>query len=721
MKKVLVLFSVIYWLNANAQYIPNTTITAAQYGSTLDLPFIGGLTAPQFSDVDVNFDGINDLFIFDRGTWLPIILIKDETGNFTYHPEYANNFPALEDWVLLRDFNCDGIMDIFTYYIGSTRVYKGIEVAGEIYFTLEKSMLEYADFTGTTALYTSRTDIPAIDDIDSDGDFDILSFSVSNSTIRFYENISVESGFGCDSLLFELNELCWGSLYEGFTCYGGDLHVACKGGDAVEDENEGERAHIGSTIVTYDQDGDGDVDAILGDNSCNNLVYYRNGGSASSAEMDEKDSLWQSNGKEYNMTVFPAGFFVDYNNDSDGDLIVTTNDHQLGLNTEHIWLYENFNTNDTFDLQFQTDTFLISDIIDIGSYSKPIFFNYNNDNLPDIVAGASTTFGKSATFKYGLWLYKNTGTTTSPKFELVSKDFGGLNSYAQSHLAPASGDIDNDGDDDLLVGNFDGNIIFLENLSGGIGNAVMATPQVFYQSIDVGSNATPCLIDIEQDGKLDLIVGEANGNLNYYHNTGTDSEPIFTLESELWGGVDVRAELAVTGYSTPFMYRNENDSLYLLCGSQSGYVHQYNEIEDALLGEFFETTDNYYQYDAGNYLALNGADINNDGNMEFITGNLRGGFQIFEKDKFTPIASPEIPSLLLIPNPTRDQIHITLNNFSGANSIVSIYNIAGEKVLQLKNNDRHISISLPVTFLPGMYFVTVTTNQTLVTGTFIKL
>ncbi|HRF76614.1 MAG TPA: T9SS type A sorting domain-containing protein, partial [Chitinophagales bacterium] len=160
---------------------------------------------------------------------------------------------------------------------------------------------------------------------------------------------------------------------------------------------------------------------------------------------------------------------------------------------------------------------------------------------------------------------------------------------------------------------------------------------------------------------------------------------------------------------------------YLLGGSRSGNVHQYNEIEEALLGEFFETTDNFYQYDAGDFVALNGADINNDGNMEFITGNVRGGFQIFEQDKFTPIVSSENPTLLLIPNPTSDQIHITLNNFSGANSTITIYNIAGEKLLHLNNNDSHISITLPGTFLPGMYFVTVATNQNLVTGTFIKL
>ena len=170
-------------------------------------------------------------------------------------------------------------------------------------------------------------------------------------------------------------------------------------------------------------------------------------------------------------SVFPAGYLIDYDNDNDQDFIATTNDYLLGLNTEHLWLYENLNTNDTFDLVFQTDTFLISDMIDIGAYSKPIFFNYNNDNLLDIVAGVSSTFGKSNTFHYGLWLYKNIGTPSAPKFELVTKNFGNIDGIGLTHLAPAAADADNDGDEDLFLGDINGNITYLENLSGGVGDA----------------------------------------------------------------------------------------------------------------------------------------------------------------------------------------------------------------------------------------------------------
>lgn len=78
-------------------------------------------------------------------------------------------------------------------------------------------------------------------------------------------------------------------MYEGFSCYGGTLHISCKG--ALEDASA-MRGHIGSTIVTFDKNGDGDADAVLGDNSCNNLVYYRNGGNSDYAEMDDKDSTF---------------------------------------------------------------------------------------------------------------------------------------------------------------------------------------------------------------------------------------------------------------------------------------------------------------------------------------------------------------------------------------------------------------------------------------------
>lgn len=721
MKNSLLLFCLFVSLQVYGQYMPNTNIVARQYGTDLKLPFTGGLTAAQFSDIDINLDGINDLFIFDRGGKSITILIKDVAGNYSYAPEFNHIFPVLEDWALIRDYNCDGLPDIFTYYIGTTQVYKGVEIDGKLQFELAKVQLEYTDGTGSTPLYTSRTDISAIDDIDSDGDIDILAFSVSNATIRFYQNNAVEKGYSCDSLTYELNELCWGSLYEGFSCYGGDLHVACKGGDEVTPENEGSRAHIGSTIVTFDKDGDNDVDAILGDNSCNNLVYYHNGGTVASAEMDYKDTLWQSNGVEYDMTVFPAGYLIDYDNDNDQDFIATTNDYLLGLNTEHIWMYENLNTNDTFDLVFQTDTFLISDMIDIGAYSKPIFFNYNNDNLLDIVAGVSSTFGKSETFHYGLWLFKNIGTAATPKFELVTKNFGNIDGIGLTHLAPAAADADNDGDEDLFLGDINGNITYLENLSGGIGDAVMAAPVPVYQGIDVGQYSTPCFIDIQQDGKLDMVVGEVNGNLNYYHNTGTISSPVFTLESEIWGGVDVRADLAVTGYSTPFMYRNEHDSLYLVSGSQSGNIYLYNEIEDALLGEFYESNTNYYQYHPGTYSSINGADINNDGEMDFITGSIRGGFQIFEKSFGTGISEPEIPELKIYPNPAQQFLTVSLNNPVGDNTILQMYNLTGELIYTQQVIENKTTITLNDGMLPGLYIISVADNDTFITGTFIKL
>ena len=692
---------------ASAQFVPSTEIPVTQYGNVLESPLTGGFTAPQFSDLDINGDGLNDLYVFDRGAWASFIFLRDPADQvLRYAPEYTAQFPSLEDWVLLRDYNADGIVDIFTYSLGSTAVFKGILNDGILQFELEKNELVYTDGPATIALYTSRTDIPSVDDIDSDGDLDILSFSVSNATIRLYKNTSVESGYGADSLLFALDAYCWGELFEEASCDGATMFVVCKGGDEQYEPFSKEQLHIGSTIATFDRDGDGDKEAVIGDNTCNNLVYYRNGGDAEYAQMVYRDSEFPSNTVPFYLSNFPAVFFVDADNDGDKDVLATVNDQMLGANIQQVWWYENLNTNDTFDLVLASDTFLVSEIIDAGLYSKPVFFDYNADGLQDILIGVGSSFGKDGIRRHGLWLYENSGTATAPAFTLISADYAGLNAYPISQLAPAPGDPDNDADIDLLIGLSDGTMCFLENTAGPGVSATFAPPVFAWQNMDVGQLASPFFFDIQDDGLPDLIVGEQNGNLNYFHNTGTVTEPVFTLESEVWGGVDVRETGFITGYSSPFLYRNENDSLYLLTGAQSGKVHGYNEIEDALMGEFYEFTENYLGWYPGTYASVWGADINGDGELEWLAGNIRGGLQIFVKDNPIQInnLTDNIP-VRAYPNPATGYVHITWGSHVDQEVQIRIFNIAGELIQSCMAKGNSCTLPIPEPWPAGIYVV----------------
>lgn len=693
--------------STQGQLVQKLDIPFTQYGNLLNTPMSGGFTAPQFSDIDANLDGLNDLYVFDRGAWLSMVFLRDaDDNNLYYSDEYSAKFPHLEDWALLRDFNGDAIPDIFTYSLGSTAVYMGKITDGALQFDLEKAELTYSEGASIIALYTSRTDIPSIDDIDGDGDLDVLSFSVSNATIRYYQNQSVEDGYGLDSLNFELVEYCWGELFEEASCDGATMFVSCKGADESP-RSFREELHIGSTIVTFDRDGDGDKDAIIGDNLCNNLVYFKNGGDADYAQMNYRDSEFPATSVSFNLPLFPATFLSDVDSDGDEDVIATTNEHQIGANMQQVWWYENLNTNDTFDLVFATDTFLVSEHVDAGMYSKPVFFDYNVDGLLDILIGVGSTYGKDAIQKHGLWLYKNIGTATAPAFELVSTDYAGMNGWPVTQLSPAPGDPDNDGDMDLVIGFNDGTLAFLENTAGAGVEADFASPVFNWMGIDVGQLANPCFIDIEEDGKPDLVIGEQNGNLNYWHNTGTADEPMYTFESDVWGGVDVRKTGFIFGYSAPFMYRNENDSLYAQVGSYSGYVYTFNEIEDALLGEFFEADTNFLNYYPGTYSTIWGGDINNDGEMDWLVGNIRGGVQIFSRQYAIDI-SEQTNNLdfNIYPNPAQHTFQLQLP--AGlADASVRIYTVTGQLVKAVVIPDNATLHQISLSLSPGVYLVSV--------------
>lgn len=109
---------------------------------------------------------------------------------------------------------------------------------------------------------------------------------------------------------------------------------------------------------------------------------------------------------------------------------------------------------------------------------------------------------------------------------------------------PALGDLDGDGDKDLLLGQRNGRILFFENQGRGkpipfrlMNEALSAqpptakTPDAPQGIIDVGENAAPALVDMDKDGDLDLFVGAANGRLQYYANEGNKFLPLFRLRS----------------------------------------------------------------------------------------------------------------------------------------------------------------------------------------------
>ena len=154
--------------------------------------------------------------------------------------------------------------------------------------------------------------------------------------------------------------------------------------------------------------------------------------------------------------------------------------------------------------------------IDAGSYSTPTFADIDGDGDLDAFIGESG----------GIVVhYENTGDATNPNYVATAKSPFGLTDVG-SYADPTFVDIDNDGDLDAFVGGGDGYVRFFQN-TGTSTNASFTEAKVALA--DVGTDATPAFVDIDGDGDLDAFVGNGNGDLTYYENTGTASSPTFTL------------------------------------------------------------------------------------------------------------------------------------------------------------------------------------------------
>lgn len=700
-----------------AQQFPGGMINVIHNGQNLKNPWAGGFDLPQFSASDVNNDGKKDLIVFDRKANKWLIFLNEGSLDFKYAPQYEILYPEIINMGLIRDFNCDGFGDIFAHVNQGIQVFENTHLNGNPSFVQAKSILKYQIGSGSNNIYKFNSDIAAIEDFDGDGDIDVLSFDLLGTTIPYYRNLSVENGFGCDSLIFEENTVCWGNFREGGLDNSIELNFSCKGNSGFEQHFPGNgNRHTGSTLTVLDFDDDNDKDILLGDVAYNNLVYLENGGTNFTANMISAEQDFPSDNTPVNVPIFPAAFYLDVNGDDKEDLLVAPNSNTSAVNKECVWYYQNTgNANNRFELQ-QKD-FLVSTQIDYGNNSSPVFFDYNADGLLDMIVANGYIYDELGTSDASVYYYENTGTLSQPEFTLTDENFAFLGSLGLEFIRPTFGDIDADGDQDMIIGESNGGLHLLLNSAGPGNPASFTFTTANYFGIDIGTFSHPQLVDLNLDGLLDLVVGRNApvGNVAYFRNIGTATNAVFHPDTvnETLGGIHVENPGFLFGYSSPFV--SEEDALgkrYIYVGSDLGFIHKYEINQDSLVqGTFIERDDAILELRAGKRTTIAINDINNDGAADYFIGNTRGGISFYSDvllDTTLVLSNTNISetdfNFSLYPNPTTQNVILSLENYKRENIQIKVLDLMGKVHFKSTINGSKTNIDVS-SLSKGVYYV----------------
>ena len=699
-------------------------------GSELRMPWTGGFNAPQFANIDFNRDGIQDMISFDRqGDILRTYLRLPATGFWIQHWPYEDFFPELVDWVQIVDFDKDGVEDLFTSSsatgVAGISVYKGA-YENEIWsFTLirdrDRDYLQIPAGGGLTNLYVSWDDIPSITDVDNDGDIDVLAFEPGGTYIYYYQNQSVESGWGTDSLRFILEDFCWGKILENELTeqvFLSDDPDVCSDGDFTTEEPIIER-HAGSTIATLDYDFDGDKDAWLGDISSRHLVFLVNGLNAEEAWITSQEPGYPSSDTIIEIPYFVAAYFVELDDDPEPELLAAVNSRSLAEDRKSVWRYDdNPFTDGPFEYQLSEKGWLQNEMIDVGSHSRPAFADVNGDGLLDLVIGGYHFTDGPQTRIPSLKLYKNIGTPGQPYFRLIDADYLSMSQFGSNptfDFSPAFGDIDGDDAFDLVVGEQNGKLFYYHNTSAAGDSMIFSAPVYPFMNINVGVSSTPQIEDINGDGLADLVIGERTGNadingrcsnLNYFQNIGSVGNPVFNPDinaapnTGCYGRVLFDIAIGLPQYSTPAIFRTD-EGLRLMTGGDPGSLNLYRDLSSGITGSLSVIDEDYGDLDMGNRSAPALADLNNDGKYELVVGNHRGGLEMFSTELivgFTSIENPGVAEKPYTIHQDGSQVFVTWKDKEGELNLFDVYG----RMLIAKKDSTQIELSQ---LLPGLYFL----------------
>ena len=643
-------------------------------GKLLTMPWAGGLNSAQINTIDLDGDGKDDLAVFDRTANKMFTYLR--VGNqYAYAPDYEIFFPpSINQWVLLRDFDCDGKKDLFTSDPAGMAVFVNTTKQGSPpswrSFNPGHPLLTHW-YNGSINLQVNGTDIPAIDDVDEDGDLDIIVAQfVGYGSMEFHRNMSIENTGRCDSLQLNWVTSIWGNFEEcncGRYAFGGINCNQVPGGRILHD--------AGKSLLTLDLNNDGLHDLIFSEQNCTLLYLLPNQGTVSEAQMNGYSIFPSVNPSTL---LFPAPFYEDMDFDGVKDLIVSTNisarvTTDIDLSNS-IWFYKNEGTNKLPAFNFVKQNLLQDQMIDAGSYSSPAFADFDSDGDLDMFISYWAVPDSSAS----IYQYENIGSFSQPAFQLVTKDYINFSALGFYNVKIQFEDFNKDGRTDLLFTATDKStgvtqLYLLKNNGSSSFDFSNQTPEPLPFTINQLENVF--VYDINRDGLDDILCGRTDGSLQYYKNTGA----VFTQNDLTYLGLNSNiVRFCVSPAVSDLQHDGKPD---LVLGNRGSIVvfkdfqSNPNAVADTLLiGN--DLTKSSTVKNLSTYLNLTTVDLHAVGNPLIVIGTITGGLHILKPDSVFTNANEN--AVAIWPNPVSQNAN--LNIHATQNSVVQFFNIVGQKL-----------------------------------------
>jgi hypothetical protein len=253
-----------------------------------------------------------------------------------------------------------------------------------------------------------------------------------------------------------------------------------------------------------DLDNDGDFDLLIGGFNYNTnegkVLFFQNTGTKTSPAF----AAVQNN--PFGLvpfTDYPLINVADIDKDGDIDLFV-------GGYSGHILFFKNDGTPEL--PTFATAVVNPFNISNIETFAFPTFADIDQDSDLDMFVCGSN--GK-------MHFFENIGTANQADFTIPQEDPFGI-TPVHKFGAPAFADLDHDGDLDLLEGEYTGskgNTRYFQNTGTATAPSFAAPVTNPFGIIAVSYYVIPTLADLDDDGDLDLVLGEYWGDIQYFENT----------------------------------------------------------------------------------------------------------------------------------------------------------------------------------------------------------